>query len=194
MQAERRSNPRTIRTVAYVAVAGVTFQVFHFIEHIAQLGYWFMHPTEAPWLTPWAATGRDILAAGGSPVTGTEWLHLLGNTIFFVGLIAMWRLLGFRRLSLLKYGSLKRAIGWQGFHVAEHVALTMTWLLFGTAMGLSTFFGLVEGGALLSSYRVWFHFLLNLLVTLYAARALKIFFDEKLLYPELDAEREPVAV
>lgn len=189
----RTVSPRTIRLVAYVAVAGVTFQVLHFIEHIAQLGYWFMHPTAAPWLTPWAASGRDVLAAGGSPVTGTEWLHLLGNAIFFVALVAMWMLLGFRRLSLVKYGSLKKAIGWQGFHLAEHVALTATWLMFGTAVGVSTFFGLVGGGALLSSYRVWFHFLLNLVVTLYAAKALKVFLDEKLLYPAPELEAAAAA-
>ena len=40
------------------AVAGVAFQVFHFLEHGLQLGYWFLHPTAAPWLTPWAVLGQ----------------------------------------------------------------------------------------------------------------------------------------
>jgi len=176
---------RTFRAITYIAVAGVAFQVVHFIEHVAQLGYWFAHPLEAPWLTPWAVVGRDMLAAGGAAVTGTELLHLIGNVIFFVGLIGMCLVLVCQRRSITDHQLLKKGIMWQGVHVAEHVALTTTWLVFGKSMGISTFFGLVSAGPFLSSYRVWWHFVINLIVTVYAARALKGFAKERLLYPDL---------
>lgn len=172
---------RTFRAITYIAVAGVGFQVAHFVEHVAQLGYWFAHPLEAPWLTPWAVFGRDMLAGGGA--TGTELLHLIGNGIFFVGLIGMCLVLVCKQLSINDHLLLKRAIMWQGVHVAEHVALTATWVMFGKAIGISTFFGLVSAGPFSSSYRVWWHFAINLFVTVLATRALRGFAKERLLYP-----------
>ncbi len=182
---ERGVSPRTFRIITSVAVAGVAFQVAHFVEHIAQLGYWFMHPLEAPWLTPWAAVGRDALAAGGNAATGTELLHLIGNVVFFVGLIGLCVTLACKRRALGDHPPLRKAVSWQGFHVVEHIALTTTWLLFGKAIGVSTLFGLVAAGPFLSSYRVWWHFMINLIATVYAVRAIREFADERLLYPDL---------
>lgn len=177
---------RTFRLITYVAVAGVAFQVVHFIEHLAQLTYWFAHPLDAPWLTPWAVMGRDILAAGGEAITGAELLHLLGNTLFFVGLIGMCVVLRCKQRTLKEHSLLRKAVIWQGAHVVEHVVLTGTWFIFGKTIGVSTFFGLVSAGPLLSSYRVWWHFTINLIATVYATRALKEFADERLLFPELE--------
>jgi hypothetical protein len=182
---------RTFRAITYVAVAGVAFQVFHFAEHIAQLGYWFMHPLEKPWLTPWATVGRDMLAVGGNAVTGAELLHLTGNVIFFVGLVGMCVVLECKRKSLKNYTALKKGIGWQGFHVVEHLALTITWLVYGKAIGVSTLFGLVGAGPFMSSYRVWWHFSINLAATYFAVKAMHGFAKEKMLYPDLD-DRELV--
>jgi hypothetical protein len=178
---------RTFRIITYVAVGGVAFQVAHFVEHLAQLAYWFVHPLEAPWLTPWAAAGRDMLAVGGAATTGAELLHLIGNTIFFVALIAMCGVLVCKDRSLADDQHLKKAVVWQAVHVGEHVALTATWLLFGKTIGISTLFGLAAGNAVFAStYRVWWHFVVNLIVTVYAARSLKSFADEKLLFPDLE--------
>lgn len=153
------------------AIAGVVFQVIHFIEHGAQLGYWFLHPTAAPWLTPWAVTGRDALAAGGNTVLGNELLHLVGNTLFFVGLVGLCILVERGGVRMGDIRPLKMAVMIQGFHLFEHVLLTASFALTGSALGFSTLFGNVSGVAG-STYRVWFHFLINLAATVYAVKAI----------------------
>jgi len=159
------------RAVGYLAIAALVFQVVHFVEHLGQLGYWLGHPAEAPWLTPWAAEGRDALAIGGETALGNELLHLLGNLIFLAGLIALAALCRRAGRTADDFPDLRAALVIQGFHVGEHVALTTTTAIYGNAIGLSTFLGLVSGPAM-TSYRVWFHLLINLIATWYAGRAL----------------------
>ena len=79
-----------------VGAGALTFQVVHAAEHVLQMGYWAMHPREAPWLTPWAATARDglasfcsLLGSSGGAKLGSEVLHLAGNLIFLAGLAAL---------------------------------------------------------------------------------------------------------
>lgn len=155
-----------IRRLTYVAVAAVAFQIAHFGEHLAQMTYWAVHPTSTPWLTPWATAARDSLS--NDPASGVELLHLLGNAFFLTGLVAMWFL---PAASGAARDDVRIATGLQVVHVLEHVALTVTLTLGGTALGISTGFGTLSGGAL-SSYRVVWHFVFNLVVTAYAVRAL----------------------
>lgn len=157
------------RTAAYVAVGALAFQAVHLIEHAAQLGYWFLHPDRAPWLTPWAAEGRDALAVGGRTMLGGELLHLLGNLIFLAGLLGLSAILTERRFPGMR--SLRFAVVIQGVHVLEHLSLTATTVLFGEAIGVTTAFGLVTGVGL-TSLRVWAHFAINLVATWFAMRAL----------------------
>lgn len=159
------------RFIMYAAIAALVFQAVHFVEHVAQLGYWFAHPADAPWLTPWAVQGRDILAVGGEPALGNELLHLLGNLIFLGGLVGLVAVCSRRQRTGKEYPALRTAVVIQGFHVVEHVALTATSLIYGKAIGLSTFLGLVAG-PVMTSFRVWFHLLINLVATWYAGRAL----------------------
>jgi hypothetical protein len=161
----------TIRVLRYVAVAALAFQAVHLVEHLAQFGYWATHPSEAPWLTPWATQGRDVLAVGGEASVGNELLHFLGNLIFLGGLVALVVLCRRAGKATGGFPSLRKATVVQGLHVAEHVVLTTTSFAFGKAIGLSTFLGLVDG-PVMTSYRVWFHFLINLIATWYAGRAL----------------------
>jgi len=65
---------------------------------------------------------------------------------------------------------LRTAAALQLVHVAEHVLLTLTRAWTGSAIGFSTAFGYLQGGQL-SSYRVLWHFVVNLIVTAYAVRA-----------------------
>lgn len=154
--------------VKYLAVSALVFQAVHLIEHMAQLGYWIARPLEAPWLTPWADAGRAQLAVGGNVALGNEILHLVGNVIFLAGLVAV--LFYVRRLGLEVPSALRVAFVVQGVHVIEHVALTTTAALWGNSVGISTFLGLVDG-PVMTSYRVWFHFLINLAASWFAARA-----------------------
>lgn len=172
----------TIRTAQYVAVAGIAFQIVHLIEHLAQTGYWFMHPADAPWLTPWAVVGRDMLVVGGRIVTGNELLHLVGNGLFFGALMAMVWVAKAHRLPTDRFPSLGKAVAAQGIHLAEHVLLTLTVFTVGKSLGISTLFGFATG-SWGSSYRVWFHFIINAIATYYAAMAMAEMHQEDLIVP-----------
>ena len=157
------------RILMYLVVATFTFQAVHFIEHFAQLGYWLVHPSEGPWLTPWAALGRDVLTVRGRAEVGNEVLHLAGTLIFLVGLLAAVVLERRRGVGSVN-GALRTAVAVQSVHVLEHVALTLTAVVAGRAIGLSTFLGVVEGPAM-TSFRIWFHFLINLAAVWCASKA-----------------------
>lgn len=166
-----RLRPGAWRMVRDLAVATLVFQVVHFIEHLAQLGYWMMHPSSAPWLTPWAMAGRDMLVVDGTPASGNELLHLVGNLIFLAGLIALVILVWRVGRSIGEVPFLKPALWLEGIHVIEHVLLTGTYLAGGKAIGFTTLFGLASG-PFGSGLRVWAHFLLNLVGTYFAVRAM----------------------
>ena len=168
--------PRRDAALSKVVVGAVGFQVFHFLEHGLQLGYWFVNPKEKPWLTPWAQTGVDGLAfwcqiwpgEGQAGQRGAELLHLVGNSIFFAGVIALFLLAKERNV---RNRSVSTALIFQGFHFAEHTLLTVTVFLTGTGWGASTMFGRWSGSEL-SSHRVWWHFTVNGIATTVAIFAL----------------------
>ncbi|MDH4116856.1 MAG: hypothetical protein OEX04_01080 [Acidimicrobiia bacterium] len=171
-----------IRYAQYAAVGGLAFQLFHLLEHFAQTTYWALHPAEAPWLTPWAAAGRDLLVVGDKVVTGNELLHLIGNGIFFGALLAMAWVCMTGGLDRARYPHLSKALVSQGIHLAEHVLLTATVFTVGKPLGVSTLFGLAAGPAG-STYRIWFHFILNGIATYYAFRALHEMHKDGLVVP-----------
>lgn len=128
----------------------------------------------------WAEAGRDALAAAASgPTTiGDKLLHLAGNLAFLTGLLAA---AAARRRGALPRGALPRgrqtllraALWVQGLHVAEHLALTTTLILAGRGHGVSTGFGLFASGTTAAiAWRVWLHFLINLVATVLAVSAL----------------------
>jgi hypothetical protein len=75
-----------------------------------------------------------------------------------------------QRAEFAAMGHLRSAVRIQALHMAEHVALTSTVLFGSRAIGVSTFFGLVDGSGT-TWWRVWFHFLINLVATSYAGLA-----------------------
>ena len=154
----RRPEQRLAVTVV-VATSGLLFQVVHTIEHAAQSAAWLAHPDQPPWLTPWAATGRDWLALGGDVALGNELLHLVGNLVFLVGLAAVARLA--RHLGSGRPGALTAALWIQGLHVAEHAALTVSTVTLGSAVGVTTLLGQLPPGPPLWTLRVLAHFTIN---------------------------------
>lgn len=174
---------RGTTVLAATAIAGLVFQAVHFVEHAFQLGYWARNLEAAPWITPWAATAADGLkwtcswAVTGKPSIGVELLHLTGNTIFFAALVAMAVLTYRRGERLGRSRTLQAALVLQSVHVAEHVLLTVSVLLTGSAIGLSTGFGEMTGSALFT-YRIWFHFIVNLVATLLALLAYRSMRDQ----------------
>ncbi|SEC91548.1 hypothetical protein SAMN04489727_5579 [Amycolatopsis tolypomycina] len=144
---------------------GVLGQLGHVQEHVAQVGYWLGHPNSPAWMTPWGtglANGLQLVLPG-RPTFGMELLHLTGNFLFLAGLAGVMvitrRATGTRTRRWAKMG-----VWMQGLHGLEHLVLTLS-IAFGAprAIGLSTFFGLVDPGPGLTTYRVWWHFTANVL-------------------------------
>ena len=131
------------------------------------------HPNAQPWMTPWG-TG---LANGfgqvdmSKPSLGMEILHFTGNLIFLAGLVGV--MLITRRAVATKARRWGRMGVWmQGIHGLEHLALMLSvWLGAPRAIGLSTWFGLLEPGPGLWTYRVWWHFIANVIGSMIFAMA-----------------------
>ncbi len=158
-----------------VAAGGLTFQVIHVLEHVLQLAFWAVKPESKPWLSSWAAGTADGLAYFCSLVPladqpasiGVEMLHLTGNVVF-LGALTAWQVA--MRAEQRTIRTLAIAEKVQLFHVLEHIVLVGSLIAFGEALGLSTAFGAAEGTTLVA-LRVWFHFTINAVATIYALRA-----------------------
>src|ERR1051326_7529079 len=85
-----RGTPRPwlYRASLTVIVIGVIGQIGHLTEHVAQVGYWFQHPNDKAWMTPWGtALARGFGRVDPTkPTLGMEILHLTGNFIFLAGI------------------------------------------------------------------------------------------------------------
>ncbi|MEV0005831.1 DUF6008 family protein [Micromonospora sp. NPDC050980] len=153
---------------------GVLGQIGHVQEHIAQAGYWVAHPNAKPWMTPWG----DGLANGfgqvdpTKPSLGMEVLHLTGNFIFLAGLAGIM-LITKRAASTVSRRWARMGVWMQGIHGLEHLLLTLS-VAFGAkqAIGLSTWFGTLQPGPGLWTYRIWWHALANLVGSVIFAIAL----------------------
>ncbi|MFE7744674.1 DUF6008 family protein [Nocardia sp. NPDC057455] len=165
--------PWMFRTALGVVALGVVAQIGHFQEHVAQVGYWIQHPNSPAWMTPWGTGLANGFAQVDhmKPALGMEILHLVGNFHFLAGLVGV---------ALITHHALEsKARKWgrmgvlmQGIHGLEHLALTLT-VAFGTkAIGLSTIFGLLDPGPGAATYRIWWHFLANVIGTTIFALAL----------------------
>jgi hypothetical protein len=157
------ARPWLYRACLAVIIIGVLGQIGHVQEHVAQVGYWLGHPNSPAWMTPWGdalAMGFGMIAPG-KPTLGMEILHLTGNFIFLAGLAGVMVIT--RRVPGSKARRWARMGVWmQGLHGLEHLVLTLS-VAFGAkqAIGLSTWFGLLDPGPGLWTYRIWWHFVAN---------------------------------
>lgn len=158
--------------IAGLAGAGLAFQVGHFAEHAIQFAVWILGDRsgicgrDTPWMSPWVTemvrqAGTIMFPTAAAPrqmMMGMEVLHLIGNSIFLIS------------LGCLYYCAPSKWVRWalyiEGFHLYEHLMLTLTAYFVGKPIGLSTLFG---GSAIIGSsefavgYRVTWHFAMNLL-------------------------------
>ncbi len=146
-----------------VAVAGLGFQVLHIAEHVVQSGVWVTAPDQPPFLTPWATWGAEALAVTGHASLGQELLHLVGNAVFLLGLSAL------AALVRPPARAVRLALAWQGAHLLEHVALSLTTAVWGRAIGVTTLLGTLDAGPTLWRLRVLAHLALNTIASAYAA-------------------------
>lgn len=158
--------------LAGVAGLGMAFQVGHFAEHAFQFGVWILGDLsnicgrDTPWMSTWVT---EMVRRGGQSMfptadaarqmmMGMEVLHLIGNSVFLAS------------LGCLYYCVRSKWIRWalyiEGFHLYEHLMLTVSAYFIGKPIGLSTLFG---GAGMIGSpefavgYRVSWHFAMNLL-------------------------------
>jgi hypothetical protein len=137
-------------------------------------------------MPPWSRLAADGLAClvgyHGEMKAGMELLHLGGNWIFLTGLFPLYLTVrSFRSREQPEHRATREGMNaarvafWvQLVHVMEHASLTATYFLMGRAIGLSTLFGasVYLGDAWASSIRIWWHFLMNLAVTVAGVLAL----------------------
>jgi hypothetical protein len=150
-------------SVALIGV-GVIGQLGHLQEHVAQAGYWLGHPNSPSWMTPWGtglANGLQMVLPS-RPTFGMELLHLTGNFIFLAGLAGVV-VITRRATKTQAHRWGKMGVWMQGIHGLEHLALTVSVAFGSRAIGLSTFFGLIDPGPGLTTYRVWWHFIANVI-------------------------------
>ncbi len=159
----------------------LVFQIFHFAEHFIQLWMWFVGFRNMPFMSPWATEIVWVLGEWMVPgeedyhrifKLGVELLHLIGNMLFLLGII------GLRLLIKSKY--VTWALWFQAFHVFEHVMLFFTAYYIHQAIGMSTLFGYFQpygtdvfDEVALTNYRVWWHFIANLIPTVLVCMSFK---------------------
>jgi len=173
----RVENNAQFRNLLAIAVGlGLAFQVGHFAEHAVQFGVWLFGKSQwvvstfcgrdAPYMsrpvTEMVSLMGSYLFPNDNParqmMMGMEVLHLIGNSIF---LLTIAGVLCFIPTKLVRY-----AFYIEGFHLCEHLALTVTAYYVGKPIGISTLFGqstTLWGKEAAVGYRVTWHFLMNLL-------------------------------
>lgn len=148
-----------------IVVLCLAFQIVHFGEHTYQTSVWLAGEREKPQMTAlgmWAMHEVGMMFFPDEPFLrqsklGLEVLHLVGNGIFLIGIIALY--------SFIRVKSVLWAMIIEGFHLYEHVSLTVSALALNKSIGMSTLFGLPIGGLEQVALRVWWHFIFNAIPT-----------------------------
>ncbi len=168
-----RSNLKVFTWAVFIiAVSALTFQAVHFSEHFAQVSVWIFGSQEKPYMTPlgmWGMEKVGLIFFPNEPQPrqsklGFELLHFLGNAIFLFGIAAAYYFIPSKKV--------KWAYFIEAFHLYEHASLTLSAIFINKPIGLSTFFGMAMGQWALVAYRVWWHFIFNLIPTLLVALAI----------------------
>lgn len=163
-----------------LALITLLFQIGHFGEHAFQFAVWVLGDLsnicgrDTPWMSPVAVElvqqiGTLFLSRVDESqrmMLGMEVLHLIGNSVFLFGLGCLY--------VCLPSQWVRWALYIEGFHLYEHIMLTVTTFFIGKPIGMSTLFG---GASVLDrefavGFRVSWHFAMNLLPMPFAMKAL----------------------
>ncbi|HEX5404602.1 MAG TPA: DUF6008 family protein [Pseudonocardiaceae bacterium] len=179
--ANRRRRTWVYGATVSVIVLGVLGQLGHLQEHVAQTGYWVLHPEAPGWMTPWGTAlsmGFQTVDPGRATL-GMEMLHFVGNCIFLAGMAGIMVITTRARATKARRWA-KMGVWMQGIHGLEHLSLMLSiWLGAKHAIGLSTWFGLLGAGPGATTYRVWWHFIANVIGTIIFAIALYHLWQER---------------
>lgn len=158
-------SPGLYKASLALILVGVVGQIGHLQEHVAQVGYWLGHPNSPAWMTPWGtglAKGYQQIDKSRATL-GMEILHLTGNFIFLAGLAGVMVITRRAQHTRARWWG-RMGVWMQGIHGLEHLSLTLSiWFGATRAIGLSTWFGLIQPGIGLTTYRVWWHFIANIM-------------------------------
>jgi hypothetical protein len=154
-----------VRILFVITVGALVFQIGHFSEHFIQVGAWIFGNQTSPYMSPAGMWLMDTLGQFFFPLAevakqkylGFELLHLFGNAIFMIGIIGTYYFIRIREIFW--------ALIIEGYHLYEHISLTASAIYIGKSIGFSTLFGLAMSPWTSVAYRVWWHFLLNLIPT-----------------------------
>lgn len=157
-------------------VASLGLQTFHSLEHVVQSAVWAKNPLAPGYMSPLAkqaAAGLESVAASAFGITGRstlgmELLHLVGNTLFFIGIVALvvGQPFASRRRAALY------AATFEGIHLFEHAVLTATTIAGFPAWGSSTLYNTISGSQL-STHRIWWHLVMNIAALALTVHAVK---------------------
>lgn len=179
--ANRKRRAWVYGATSSVIVLGVLGQIGHLQEHVAQAAYWVAHPEAPAWMTPWGsglAAGFEVVDPS-KPTLGMEILHFVGNLIFLSGLVALMVITSRARATKARRWA-RMGVWMQGIHGLEHLSLMLSvWLGARQAIGLSTWFGLLEPGPGAVTYRVWWHFIANVIGSVIFAISLYHLWQER---------------
>lgn len=155
---------------AWIAALCLLFQVGHFLEHFLQWIIWVLNiPSicgrDTPWMSPWTMPYLDMFGSWAWPsvpraaqmARSMEVLHIVGNSIFLIGLGALLQVKNNKWLRWAFYIEL--------FHLYEHIMLTVSIFTVGKPIGMSTLFGgsfLFPDKETTVGIRVTWHFIMNL--------------------------------
>lgn len=123
------------------------------------------------WLMHWIG---DLFVSEGMSrrmYLGFEMMHLIGNAIFLIGIIGL--------SYFIKSKKIAAAFFIQAFHFYEHVSLTASAVFINKSIGISTFFGMVTDPSFALAYRVWWHFIFNLVPTVLVLMAIFGFYQAR---------------
>ncbi|HEX3649973.1 MAG TPA: DUF6008 family protein [Pseudonocardiaceae bacterium] len=165
-----------------VITLGVLGQIGHLQEHVAQVAVWVFHPEAAAgYMTPWGgalAMGFQMVDPARKTL-GMEILHFVGNMIFLAGMCAIMVITSRARAAKARRWA-KMGVWMQGIHGLEHLSLMLSiWFGAKQAIGLSTWFGLLDPGPGAVTYRVWWHFIANVIGSVIFAIALYHLWQER---------------
>ena len=189
----RPVRPWMFRGSAAVVFLGILGQIGHVQEHVAQAGYWLGHPNDPGWMTPW---GTGLANGFGQvdrmkPSLGMEILHFTGNLLFLAGIVGVMLITHHAVKSKARKWA-RMGVWMQGIHGVEHLALTASvWLGAPQAIGLSTWFGLLDPGPGLWTYRIWWHFVANVVGSVIFGIAVYHLWRER---RQIEATYRPAAV
>lgn len=158
------------KLITYTAILIIsltlTFQFFHFAEHFIQVSVWVGGAKEKAYMSPVGMWTMEQVGAHLFPnlpmkqqeKLGFEFLHLIGNAIFLVGIIGLFYFIKNSKKLLWAFVI-------ETFHLIEHILLSLSALYIEKSIGFSTMFGLPMSPLFSVGYRVWWHFIFNLIPT-----------------------------